>query len=424
MNNLALHLSSRYNQLGGTNDLNEAIILDQEALSLRPPGHPQRSTSLGNLAILLSSRCKQLRRMDDPNEAIVLDQEVLSLCPHGHPHRSISLNNLVICFFSLYKQLGRIDDLNEAIALDREALSLCPAGHPDRSTSLNNLALHFSSRYNQLGGIGHADAAAEDKEELFSLYAELEHVSQTVSSSDSSATKAWVNAAEKIHHATTLLAYETALRLLVQHLAALPALPHHFGLLKHLSSSLAVGAFSACLRSRSLTKAVALLEQGRAVFWNRLTRLRSPLDNVIESGPQGKVLADEFTHLTSLVRNTLNSPGPDQHDHVCRLNVELQKVVSKIRELPGLSRFFLPLLFSELQRAAMDGPIIIMNASKHGCDALVVLTDKEPVHIPLPVMQEDVLELSVRLRTLTMGAKRMDMNDMEREFKIFLRTLG
>ena len=73
-------------------------------------------------------------------------------------------------------------------------------------------------------------------------------------------------------------------------------------------------AFSACLRNQFPTKAVELLEQGRAVFWGQLTRLRSPLDDIIESGPQGKALAEEYTRLTLLVRNILSSPGPDQHD--------------------------------------------------------------------------------------------------------------
>ena len=97
--------------------------------------------------------------------------------------------------------------------------------------------------------------------------------------------------------------------------------------------------------------------------------------------------------------------------------------MSKIRDLPGLSRFLLPLLFCDLQRAAIDGPIIIMNASKYGCDALIVFVDKDPVHIPLPITKKDVQELSLRLRILTKGAKRMDMRAIEREFKIFLRTL-
>ena len=423
LNNLATDLSSRYAQLREIDDLNKAIVLAKEALSLCSPGHPGRSMSLMNLAVQLSMRYDQLRTIDDFDEAIVLDREAVALCPPGHPDRSKSLNNLAIHLSSRYEQLGEIDDLNEAIVLGREALLLCPPEHPDRSLPLNNLAIDLSSRYKHFIDIVDLNAAYKDKQELFTLYTELEHAPQPVSSAGLTTVKAWIKAAEEFNHPSTLPAYETALRLLVQHSAALPALPHHLDLVKSLSSSLAVDAFSACLRNQSLTKAVELLEQGRAVFWSQLTRLRSPLDKVIKSGPQGKVLADEFIRLTSLVRNALNLPGPYQHDRVCRLNLELQSVVSKIRELSGLSRFLLPSLFTDLQRAARDGPVIIMNASKYGCDALVVFADKDPVRIPLSVTKEDVRGLSLRLRTLTRGAKRMDTNDIEKEFKTFLREL-
>ena len=420
LNNLSLSLCARYEQLGEIDDIDKAVVHARDALSLCPPGHPDRSTSLNDLSSYLHTRFKQLWRMADLEEAIILSREALSLRPPDHPDRSTSLNNLASYFSSRHKQLGGIDDLHEAIVLGQEALSLRP---PDRSRSVNDLADCLFSRYTQLTRMGDLNAAAEDKQELFTLYTGLEHASNTVSFQDLSAAKAWVTTAENFHHPTTLLAYETALRLLVQHLAALPSSPQHLGLLKSISSSLAVDAFSACLRNRSPTKAVELLEQGRAVFWSQLIRLRSPLDDIVASFPQSKALAEECTRLTSLVRNVLDSPGPDKHDRVCHLNLEIQEVVSKIRELPGCSRFLLPSLFTDLQRAARDGPVIIMNASSYSCDALVVLSDEDPVHIPLTVTKEHVRELSLRIQTLTGDAKRMDMKDTKKEFMLFLQDL-
>ena len=86
-------------------------------------------------------------------------------------------------------------------------------------------------------------------------------------------------------------------------------------------------------------------------------------------------MADEFTRLALLIRNALNSPGTDQHERLCHLNFEMQKVVTNIREVPGLSRFLLPSLFPDLQRAASGGHIIIVNASQYGCDALIIFLD-------------------------------------------------
>jgi CHAT domain-containing protein/tetratricopeptide (TPR) repeat protein len=413
LNNLATHLYLRFKQFGTMGDLEEAIVLDREALDLRPQGHLDRSTSLNNLAIRLSTRYNQLWEIQDLDEAIVLVQEALHLRPQGHPDRSSSLNDLAAHLVARFNQLGAMEDLNEAILLDQEALHLRPQGHPDRFQSLENLARHLYNRFTR-------SKQLQDKEELFSLYAQLVNVPQLVSSTDLSAARAWIDMAEHFHHPTILLAYETSLRLLIQHLANLPSLPQHLVILKNLTSSLGVDAFSACLRQSSPSRAVELLEQGRGVFWSQLTRLHSPLDEAIVSSPAGKALTDEFTRLASLIRNVLHSPGPDQHERVCHLNLELQMVVTDIRKLPGLSRFLLPSLFSDLRRAASLGPVIIVNASNYGCDALIVFLDQDPVHIPLQITRENVRELSTELHTLTSRAKRADVT---KELAFFLRKL-
>ena len=54
LNTLADHLSARYKKLGAMEDLDEAIVLDQEALNLFLQGHHDQSTSLSNIADHLS----------------------------------------------------------------------------------------------------------------------------------------------------------------------------------------------------------------------------------------------------------------------------------------------------------------------------------------------------------------------------------
>ncbi|KAF8431590.1 CHAT domain-containing protein [Boletus edulis BED1] len=458
LDNVALHLSTRYKQLGAMGDVDEAILLGREALELCLQGHPDRPVSLNNLGVYLSTRYDQLGAMMDLDEAIVLGREALELRLQGHPDRSTSLNNLGSYLLARYNQLGAMANLDEAIVLGQEVLKLHPRRHPDRSVSLSNLGAYLSTRYNQLGAMvdldeaidlgrdavdlplqGHIDRSSslenlasalytrfmqlrqtDDMKSLFSLYAELVEAPQLVSSTDLSATRAWIQVAEEFRHPSTLLAYETSLRLLIHHLAALPSLPQHLIVLKEPSASLAVDAFSAFLRRGDRVRAVELLEQGRSIFWSQLSRLRFPLDNVMASGPTGRLLADEFMNVASLIRNVLNSPGTDQHERLCHLNLELQRVVTNIRKLPGLSRFLLPSLFSDLQRAASGGPVIIVNASKYSCDALLILLDRDPVHIPLQITVESVRELLQGVDALTVRATRTDVT---RELKSFLRKL-
>ena len=63
-------------------------------------------------------------RFSTLNVPIVLDREALGLRPKGHPDRSASLNNFAIRLCSRYHQLGALQDLDDAIVLDREALGL------------------------------------------------------------------------------------------------------------------------------------------------------------------------------------------------------------------------------------------------------------------------------------------------------------
>ena len=67
---LAIHLINRYDQLGATTDLDEATLVDWEALDLCPQGHPDRAMSLNNSQV--SILYNQLGGMDDLDEAIVL----------------------------------------------------------------------------------------------------------------------------------------------------------------------------------------------------------------------------------------------------------------------------------------------------------------------------------------------------------------
>ncbi|KAI9462082.1 hypothetical protein HD554DRAFT_1470620 [Boletus coccyginus] len=72
----------------------------------------------------------------------------------------------------------------------------------------------------------------------------------------------------------------------------------------------------------------------------------------------------------------------------------------------------LPSLFPDLRRAASGGPVITINASKY------ILLNRDPVHIPLEIIQEGVRDLSTEFHTLTIRARRVDV---ARELAAFLR---
>ncbi|KAG1768137.1 TPR-like protein [Suillus occidentalis] len=441
LNNLALSLQDRFKQQGIPSDLDEVIELHRAALSIRPPGHSDRSSSQNNLAISLQDRFKKRSIPSDIDEAIELHRAALCLLPLGHSDRCQSLSNIATSLRDRFQQQGIQSDLDEAIEFHRAALLLHPPNHSERGTLLNNLAVSLRDKFKQRGipsdidevielhraalflrPPGHSDRSAyldnlatslrdrfllrgipSDLDEAFCLYLQLSCLSHAASRSDLNAAKSWATFAEEMNHSSALVAYQTALRFLDQHVIFLPSPSRNFDVVREVISSLASDAFSCSLRRGCFATAVELVEQGRAVFWTQLARFRTPLDELSASGAAGEALAAEFMQLSILLRNKFDGPTEDQSSHIRKLTVKWDDVISRIRKHHN-PRFLLPPLFSDLQKAAEGGPVIIVNASQYGCDALIILSAQNPIHVPLDVTQAEVSELSFELKSLVEGA--------------------
>ncbi|KAG2032946.1 hypothetical protein BDR03DRAFT_1014798 [Suillus americanus] len=325
----------------------------------------------------------------------------------------MSLNNLAASLRARFLQQGIMSDLDEATELHRAALLLCPPGHSDRSSSLDNLAATLHDRFKQRG-------IQADLGEVFSLYLQLSHLSHAASRTDLSAAKSWAASAHILNHDSALLAYKTALKFLDQQVALLSSSSHHFDVIREAVSSLATDAFSCSVRRGALTTAVELVEQGRAVFWTQLARFSTPLDELSASGDTGAALAKEFKRLSFRLRNAFDQSTEDQSSQIRQLTVQWDDVVSRIRMLHSFSRFLLPLPFSDLQKAAEDGPVIILNASRYGCDALIIHSTEDPVRVPLDATQAEVSELSSDFQSL---AEQFGSSDHQLKLVGVLRKL-
>jgi len=89
-------------------------------LRLCPQGHRHHARSLSRLAGDLSARFEQSDNINDINEAVCLTREALSLHPPGHPSHQRSRNNLAKALKSRYDQYGDVTDLEEAKYLDQD----------------------------------------------------------------------------------------------------------------------------------------------------------------------------------------------------------------------------------------------------------------------------------------------------------------
>ncbi|KAG2131138.1 TPR-like protein [Suillus cothurnatus] len=458
LNNLAIGLGDRFRQRGVPSDLDESIELNRAALILRPPGHSLRSLSLSSLASSLGDRFRQQGVQSDLDECIQLHRDALVLRPPGHCDQSYSLNNLAVSVGDRFTERGIPSDLDECIELHRDALLLLPPGHSDRSQSLDNLGLSLGDRFSRRGvpsdldecielhraalllrPVGHSlrsqslnhlalslqerfmqRGVASDLDESFSLFLQLPQISHAVSRGDLTAAKSWATAAEETNHGSALLAYKTALKFLDQHVTLLSSSSRHFDVVSMATASLAVDAFSCSIRRDALKTAVELVEQGRAVFWTQLLRLSSPFTELSLPGDTGKALAEEFKQLSFRLRSAFDQFTEDQSPEIRQLTMQWNDIVSRIRMLPDLSRFLLPPLFSDLQKAAAEGPVIIVNASQYSCDALIVLRDQDPVHVPIGITRTDVSELSCDFQSV---AEQFGCADNQHKLVGILRKL-
>ncbi|KAJ8587658.1 hypothetical protein M405DRAFT_843023, partial [Rhizopogon salebrosus TDB-379] len=221
---------------------------------------------------------------------------------------------------------------------------------------------------------------------------------------DLHAAKSWTTSAEQLNHPSALAAYQIALKFLAdwQHVTGLSSSSNHFDVVSKATSSLAMDAFSCSVRYGDLEAAVVLVEQGRSVFWTQLAHFQTPLDEISASGDMGNALAVEFKEASLHLHAMLEISSEDKTSQIRQLTMQRDDVISRIRMLPDFSRFLLPPLFSDLRHAAEDGPVIIVNSSRYSCDAMIILSVTDPVHVPLHhIAQADILELSKKFQSLT-----------------------
>ncbi|KAG2154165.1 CHAT domain-containing protein [Suillus bovinus] len=451
LNNLATRLSSRFDHRGNDEDLDESIALYSEALALFPVGHTDRSTPLDNLAAQLSIRFRRRGNNEDFDQAIALHREALALRPVGHKDRSGTLNNLAIQLSSRFEHRGNDEDLDEAIALYREALALCPVGHRYRPSFLNNLASQSLIRFKQRGNNEDLDKSRENLRcaltlltqhdprqlavhtSLFKVYISLHHsgmddtgVGECTDSLDAAfyhlkaaanvvsggllsrlqTSILWVRCADLHRHGTQLEAYATSMQLLDAYMSVTASISSRHKVMMDFPSTLAVDAASCALRSGDVCHAVELLEQGRTIIWTQMTRPRTPLDTLQTHGDHAVALTRRFRELSSL----LDKPPANYPEVIPRIDVEAEETryrrlveewngtVEEIRKIEGFSRFLLPPLFSDLQDAARDGPIIVLIASESSCHAIIVPHKQPPTSIQLPTDLQKLGKLVLALR--------------------------
>ncbi|KAG1725330.1 hypothetical protein EDB19DRAFT_1915142 [Suillus lakei] len=406
---LASCLDARFEQQGELADLKTALNCYNDALASCPQEHPRRPGILNNIASALEMYFRQYKDLNELNRCITYYREALELYPATHVDRPITLTGLACALLSRFELLGDEFDLDQALLHCTVALDAHPLGHPARPTALLTMARIRRFRFlpwddtKKLDDVFEHLRAAKDACQsghslLLDIHAELSMIHflrylvlqhsmdlkeafgyHELSMAFGSggiwaafrASLYWVQSAEMFRHSSVVDAYRTALRLLDRCITVAKAPELRQELTKR-HAELMLDAFSAAIRHRQPDIAVEMLEQGRLLLWTQLALHRSILDDLRSCGEQGIRLADDFEHFSHQIeRGRRRQSGRESPQH----HKELQK--------------------QRDAKAAIDGPVIVVNASYYLCNAIIIFTTGQPALVPLPkVTLADVARLA------------------------------
>jgi tetratricopeptide (TPR) repeat protein len=390
----------RFEESGQQEDIDEALSLHRAALRLLPAAHPNRPVCLGNIANALRARFEILHQQEDIDDSISLHRDVLQLQPAPHPDRRRLLNNLAAALGTRFKRTGQREDLDASINMYYECLNTFGSSDPLTCGVSSNLGGMLATAYfhtHELEYLFKAMAAFQ-----VAVACEAAPISQRFG-----AAKMWATHADNSRHESALDAYHTAIEFL-PHLAMLGLdVRSRQQALTSGSDGLARDAAACAIRSGRHGKAVELLEEGRAVFWTQALQLHKPMTDLRNAAPELEErlrsisIALEQGSFRDLSRSLSDSPQEvmsmeQEVSRFRRLNDEWMSTLEQVRGLHGFQDFLRPSRLSTLQQAATNGPVVILNASKTACTALI-LTSTGVQHIPFPDLNFRVIARLVNL---------------------------
>ncbi|KAK7456975.1 hypothetical protein VKT23_010278 [Stygiomarasmius scandens] len=377
-----VQISSRYNSLGRAltmryevsqiredNVIKMAIEHHQKALKLTPDTshlYPQYLLCLG---ISHRVRFQVCNNKDDIEMAITLQREALGKAPQQHPYRIQYLRALAHSLFQRSLLSQEVKDFDEGLNHVREAVGSHYGFPHDRLAA----AVLWASLFH------HSDGARQIQEYQSSLTYPVDQ------------TALLRCALEGYDKAISLLGQVTSIGI-----SSSSRLAQLFTVPRGLASDAAACAFSLSERDASkssiyLGKAVELLDQGRTILWSQAAQLQADLDVLREQQPE---IAQELQRVSEELKDA--AFGSETADNAGSVTSELvdkwEKLVNRVRTVPGFQDFLRPVPFKKLRQAAALVPVVIVNISDFRCDALIILSGREPEVVQLKKLRKSKVE--------------------------------
>ncbi|RGC66922.1 CHAT domain protein [Micromonospora sp. MW-13] len=364
-------------------DLDRAIDLGERSLAGTGADDVALAARQARVAAAYLRRHAQRPGRTDLDRAIDLGERAVALTPDDHLDLPERLSDLAAARLTRYRFARSPADVEAAVALAERALAVAPGGHPGRSRLV---ALLCAAGQERAGGGGRGLDGAR-----------LRELAGEVREAASAAPVDRVAA----HHAVGVLAQTVgeprlAVRMLDAAAAFLPSvapreagwadqqhrLGEHFGLV-------GAGVAAHCVIDDP-AGAVEFAERGRGVLLASQASTRVDLDGLRQRDPR---LAARF----QWVCERLNTPGFPAGERQ-RWWSAYDGLLAEIGALPGLDGFLAAPRLVDLRPAVAGGYGVLVNASRHRSDAVIVPADADPILVELPDLR--MVDVVARVDTL------------------------
>ncbi|KAF4774504.1 hypothetical protein HER10_EVM0000356 [Colletotrichum scovillei] len=444
---LATLLGIRYEQQGDVDDLSASISYTKSVLQLISNDDTERPVQLFNLANRLVGRAQYTGVLSDLDDAVDCGRQALRLVRANHPERTNWLRGLSQ-FLGLRFSMGSKNpqDIQEAIDLSRQAAQKFEGDDMGMRAALANVLSNLlKEKYDQYGEAANLDEAIDVLREVIHgglpetlpergyleldlgdvLHARFDHTGDVtdLEKSREAFQRAWESRISPltIRIRAAVRAADVAKKQLESHNSSDPSLllqywteissdlDHALGLLHALSprhmqnvnkqqmlkrfAGLGANAAAAALNAgKEASYALQQLELGRGVISGLVLDLRTDLSFLREEHSEW---ADELSRLRSMLdsgHSALLTTGSLESGSQARRRAEmdLEKLLTKIRSEKGFERFLMPPTVEQLMEAAETDPAVVLNVSSFRCDAFIV--DKHRIKLlELPLLSlEDI----------------------------------
>jgi tetratricopeptide (TPR) repeat protein len=412
---LTTMLGSRFERIGKSRDLEDAITTGRRAVQATPPDHPNLSMYLHSLGNKLVSRFERGSEMKDLEDAVDIARRAVELTQSDHPNLAMYLNNLGNSLASRFECSGMSNDLEDAIHTARSAVQLSSPEHPDLAIYFNNLGSWLECRFEQ-------SRETNDIKDVIQCYQSAFDCTAAV---PLQRVKAAARCIIKLAHRRMT---QQAVGLGREAIALLPIINNRN--LDRSDQQFALSGFAGIasdlcavlLSEGRVEEAVEILEHGRAIIIGRMLDDRSDVSELSREHPK---LAQRYQSLVAEV-NTPIGTVEDVSTTTAKVMrrreavIELDTCIENVRATPGHDRFLLGQTVAQLQEEICEGCDVLVNVSSIRSDALVMTQDTLQAVSLQDLKEEDATRW---LRTEWRSKKKSELREKNDEFLNYLTWL-